>query len=130
MKLMIGGIFAGKYERLLALGYKPEEIANGEIVPFEEAFSKPALYRLNFLVRRLLEAGVDPKEFVLEQVKQHPSITIVCDEVGGGVVPIDKGDREYREVVGRICCELAAMSSQVERIYCGIPTVLKSEEQA
>lgn len=34
MKLIIGGIFAGKYERLLALGYKPEEIANGETVPF------------------------------------------------------------------------------------------------
>lgn len=130
MKLIIGGIFAGKYERLLALGYKPEEIADGETVSFEEAFEKPALYRLNFLIRRLLEAGVDPKEFVLDKVKRHPDLTIVCDEVGGGVVPIDKGDREYREVVGRICCELAALASQVERIYCGIPTVLKSEENA
>ena len=130
MKLIIGGIFAGKYERLLALGYKPEEIADGETVPFEEAFEKPALYRLNLLIRRLLEAGVDPKEFVLDKVKRHPDLTIVCDEVGGGVVPIDKGDREYREVVGRICCELAALASQVERIYCGIPTVLKSEENA
>lgn len=77
-----------------------------------------------------MEAGVDPKKFVLTHVKNHPKLTIVCDEVGGGVVPIDKNDREYREVVGRICCELAALSSRVERIYCGIPTVLKSEEQA
>ena len=66
MKLITGGIFAGKYERLLALGYKPEEIANGETVSFEEAFEKPALTRLNFLIRRLLEAGIDTKAFVWE----------------------------------------------------------------
>ena len=130
MKLITGGIFAGKYERLLALGFQPEEIANGETVPFAEAFQKPALTRLNFLIRRLLEAGMDPKAFVLEQVKQRPSITIACDEVGGGVVPIEKGDREYREAVGRICCELAAMAEEVERVYGGIPTILKSEGKA
>ena len=63
-------------------------------------------------------------------MKQHPSITIACDEVGGGVVPIDKGDLEYREAVGRICCELAAMAEEMERVYCGIPTILKSEGKA
>lgn len=129
MKLIIGGIFSGKYERLLALGYKPEEIADGSSVLLEEAFEKPALYRLNALIRRLLADGQEPLPLILDQIAGHPSITIACDEVGGGVVPIEREEREYREAVGRICCKLAEKATSVERIYCGIPTILKSEEQ-
>ncbi|MGI5893273.1 MAG: bifunctional adenosylcobinamide kinase/adenosylcobinamide-phosphate guanylyltransferase [Candidatus Merdivicinus sp.] len=128
MKLLIGGIFSGKYERLLALGLSPDQIADGSEAAFADAFAKPALYRLNVLIRRLLAAGVDPMEFVLENAVKNPSITIACDEVGGGVVPIDREEREYREAVGRICCKLAEKASRVERIYCGIPTVLKAED--
>ena len=129
MKLIIGGIFSGKYERLLSLGFGENEIADGASAPYEEAFAKPALYKLNGLIRRMLEDGKDPQPWILEQVKAHPEITIVCDEVGGGVVPIDKLDREYREAVGRICCEIAKQAESVERIYCGLVTELKAGEK-
>ena len=76
MKFITGGIYAGKYERLRALGFAPDEIADGRDVPFGEAFAKPALYKLNALVRRLLAAGEDPMEFVAKQAALHPDIVI------------------------------------------------------
>ena len=35
--------------------------------------------------------------------------------------------RARREAVGRLCCRLAARAARVERIFCGLPMVLKGE---
>ena len=125
MKLIVGGQFSGKYERLLELGFSPAEIANGDLDSFEEAFSKPAIYRVNFLLRRLLKEGKDVS-LLLEAVKSHPDVTLACDEVGCGVVPIDPEERNYRGQVGRFCCQASALADSVERVWCGIVTELKA----
>ena len=50
---------------------------------------------------------------------------LISEEVGYGIVPADAFGRQYREAVGRICTALAAGSSKVTRVVCGIGTVLK-----
>ena len=55
----------------------------------------------------------------------NPRILLISNELGCGVVPVDAFDRKYRETAGRICTEIAAKSSQVIRVVCGIGTVLK-----
>ena len=50
-----------------------------------------------------------------------------ANELGYGVVPIDKFDREYRETTGRVCTRLAKKSKSVVRIICGMECVLKDE---
>ena len=52
-------------------------------------------------------------------------MTIVCDEVGSGVVPMEKTDRLWRERVGRTCCDLAEKADTVVRVFCGIGQVIK-----
>lgn len=52
---------------------------------------------------------------------------IVCQEVGGGVVPIDAFERDWREYTGRLCCDIAAQAERVYRVYCGIATCIKGE---
>ncbi len=51
--------------------------------------------------------------------------TVVCNEVGGGVVPMDASEREWRECTGRLCCDIAAQADRVYRVYCGIATCIK-----
>lgn len=51
--------------------------------------------------------------------------TIVCQEVGGGVVPMDASERDWREYTGRLCCDIAAQADRVYRVYCGIATCIK-----
>lgn len=53
--------------------------------------------------------------------------TVVCQEVGGGVVPIDAFERDWREYTGRLCCDIAAQADRVYRVYCGIATCIKGE---
>ena len=50
---------------------------------------------------------------------------LICDEVGCGVTPLDRGEREWRELVGRICCELAEGAQAVYRVRCGLGERLK-----
>ena len=50
---------------------------------------------------------------------------MVCDEVGSGVIPLQREQREFREATGRLCIALAREASQVVRLVCGIPQVIK-----
>ena len=50
---------------------------------------------------------------------------VIAAEVGGGVVPIDAGERAAREAAGRLSCLLAQRADRVVRVFCGLPLELK-----
>lgn len=75
--------------------------------------------------RELLEKEENARERVLEFVEEHPDCVIICDEIGNGIVPMEKFDRNYREALGRMLTELAQRADHVERIVCGLGQVLK-----
>ena len=58
-------------------------------------------------------------------LEKHPDTVIICDEVGNGIVPLDSFEREYRERLGWLLCEIAAKAERVERIVCGIGQRIK-----
>lgn len=55
----------------------------------------------------------------------NPEAVIICDEVGSGIVPLEKDKRIYREYVGRVLCAAAEKAEHMERIFCGIGQVIK-----
>lgn len=114
MTLVIGGYGAGKLEYVKrGLGYSDSDISES---PFDSC--KAAVN-----VHNLLRPGADEIPGLLEMLLQKE--VVICDEVGCGVVPADKAERDYRESVGRLCSELARRAGKVVRVYCGIPTVIK-----
>ena len=52
---------------------------------------------------------------------------VVSTEVGGGVVPVDVGERAAREAAGRLACLLAERADTVVRVFCGLPMALKGD---
>ena len=60
-----------------------------------------------------------------ETSPRTPELVVICDEVGGGIVPADRRQRDYRECVGRVLCGLAQRADTVVRVQCGIGSVLK-----
>ena len=52
---------------------------------------------------------------------------VIATEIGGGIVPMDAGERAAREAAGRLACLLAARADCVVELFCGLPTVLKGE---
>lgn len=50
---------------------------------------------------------------------------IICDEIGSGIIPLQREDRIHREQVGRICCKIAQESTEVYRVCAGIGVKIK-----
>jgi len=76
-------------------------------------------------IRELLEHGKEWKQEFQDLLVQMPDAVVVMDEVGAGVVPVEKRDREYREAVGWAGQLLAQKAEQVYRVVCGIGTRIK-----
>lgn len=72
-----------------------------------------------------LRDNPEPWDALDALLEANPHVTILCREVGCGVTPMDENDREWRERVGRVCCELAKRAEHVIRVCCGIPMFLK-----
>ena len=72
-----------------------------------------------------LAAEAEDLEKLAEELSAYD--IVMATEVGGGVVPMDAGERAAREAAGRLACLLAARADCVVQMFCGIPTVLKGE---
>ena len=113
MILVIGARSSGKRDYVLSLGYGPEDIADGVLD------DKPVLYNLQDLTMP------DPEGAPALFDRLIGKEVVVCDEVGSGVIPMEKERRLGREATGRLCCRLAKEATRVVRLVCGIPTVIK-----
>lgn len=124
MILVTGGCFQGKTDYACErFGINRSDAADGMDCPMEHIYSAGLLYHFHEYIRRLMEMG---QEFSLAALKEkNPDIILVTNELGYGVVPIDRFDRAYREKTGRICCQVAKEATEVHRVVCGIGTVIK-----
>ena len=119
MEFIIGGAFQGK------LGYAREKFdLKDEDILFcseQNTDGKRAISGFHLFVRQWLKNGLDP----LEETKKISAEIIISDEVGNGVVPMDKFERQWREECGRCCTFLARKAHTVTRVFCSIPTKIK-----
>ncbi len=100
MIFIIGGMYQGK-------GYLAEQMG-GKI-----------LKDLHLKVREYMENG---KEIDID-FESYDVIT--CNEVGCGVIPMEEFEREWREKVGRVSCEVAEKATDVFRVSAGIAVKIK-----
>ena len=126
MKLIIGGAYQGKLDYVMNqfLIYK-DDVFFGESSQYDMISEKKVIMNFHLLVKRFLDENKVVKEEVMRILDQCPDIVIISDEIGCGIVPLDRFERGYREETGRICCYLAKEAKEVIRIQCGIPTRIK-----
>ncbi len=126
MKLVIGGAYQQKREAAMELfGLCEADFADGALCGPEEIFSCRALFGFHEYVRRCMKQGYPAETLAERLAAENPDILIISDEIGCGVVPLSKEDREWRERTGRILCRIAQLSDAVVRVTAGIPTVIK-----
>ena len=97
MKLYVGGVCQGQ-----------EEMARSEN-PGCEVFAD-----FHETIRStVLQDGQEPREFAQRFCEKHPDAVVVANEVGAGVVPMNREDRAFREAVGRALCVIAQKLSLI-----------------
>lgn len=133
MELYVGGYAQGKTDYVKRkYEDQPFVVIDGEKtgLGFEDADSTGQPGCVLFLhfhlwIRRLLLAGKDAEAVAAAWLQAHPDCVIVADEVGNGIVPMERAEREYRDRLGRILISIAAEAERVERVICGIGQRLK-----
>lgn len=116
MILIVGGKASGKYEYAKTLGFFESDFSDGILEN-----DKCCVNHLEQLVAASPEDAMDKLPLLLTKK------IVICDEIGCGIVPMDRQQRVIREETGRLCIELAKQASAVVRMVCGIPTVIKGE---
>lgn len=123
MIMITGGAFQGKAD--FAKSNFGCKISDGGSCDFKEAFFAECIRNYHLLIKRLLDEGRDAKEFTGRLCSENPGLIVIINEIGCGIVPLEKKERIWREEVGRAGCIIAENSETVIRICCGIPTVIK-----
>ncbi len=82
---------------------------------------------LHILIKERLDQGISETDIMSEILEKTrgSNCVVIADELGNGVVPIDRADRQWRECTGRILIELAAGATEVYRVVCGIGQRIK-----
>lgn len=125
MILITGGAYQGKTAYVKA--HFQHEITDGAVCMFDTAKSAAILTNYHMLIRRLTESGMDAESFTRAFCSENSDCIVLLDEIGSGIIPMEKKERIWRETVGKAGCILAENSEAVIRLLCGIPTAIKGE---
>ena len=117
MILVVGGIASGKRTYARSLGFTDSDICE------ELSSSCPVLLDAQELVR-----PEDVDAALLAELLAASKQVVLCQEVGSGIVPISRGEREWRDRVGSLSKSLAEQADAVVRMVSGIPQVLKGAD--
>jgi adenosyl cobinamide kinase/adenosyl cobinamide phosphate guanylyltransferase len=127
MVMITGGAYQGKTAYVTReFGIAPEDITDGRSCDIASLSTARCISSYHELVRRL---GADCTCFTEELCRRSPDTVIIIDEIGCGIVPMEKSERLWRENVGRCGCIIASHSKKVIRVVCGIPAFIKGERE-
>lgn len=129
MVMVTGGAFQGKRDCLKRLyGLSDSDIISGADCALEDVFNAAAVSDYHEIVRRLLDENIDVSGFTERLCRENPNAAVIINEIGCGIIPLEKSERIYREEVGRAGCIISSHSEMVIRVFCGIHEVIKGNK--
>lgn len=84
-------------------------------------FEKPAQEETTYTKQ---EQRSDYHEIV-KKVADYTAWVVVSNEIGSGIVPLERQERMWREETGRMLTKLVAAADEVYRMVAGIPIKIK-----
>ena len=124
MELIIGGAYQGKLTYAVNKYGFPKE----ELFDLSSGFPEgeyACFYHLEALTRLASGEGLPGEEIAKRLLPHIKNSVVISREIGCGIVPMDPGERLYREAHGTVLRLLAENAGAVTRIFCGIEEKLK-----
>ena len=92
----------------------------------DEALRAPAVADFHTVLRAVLDAGGEPQSYARRLLAENPDVILTCDDVGGGIVPLDPAERRWREETGRALGILCAdPATRLVRVWYGLGEVVR-----
>ena len=117
MHVILGGRYQGK--RAYAEGLYGEFPAVSDLEQ-SNAIVPGLVVNVHLGIRRGLR-----EEFFLLRLGVLRECVVICEEVGGGIIPLDPAERSWRDETGKVYQLLAREADIVDRIFAGLALRLK-----
>ena len=127
MIFIFGGAFQGKKKYAL----DNFNVTQNDFFKSDELydiFNSKIIADYHLIIKKMMHQDIDPIEFTRKLCAENSDAVIIMNEIGCGIIPMDKSEREWRENVGRCGCILSEKAEKVIRVICGIPIVLKEQK--
>ena len=96
IEFVIGGTAQGKLKYVLDKNnLTKEDVCKGEECDYNN-INKKILYNFHLLCKRLLKDKINILSFVDELLEKNNDIIIISNEIGYGIVSLDKEERIWR----------------------------------
>lgn len=130
MILVFGGAYNGKLDFVKEKFNIPNDDVfnvNDDLKDLEIDYSKKVINNFHKLTYKLSLENKDSLQFIIENKELFMDKIIISDDISEGIVPLKKEDRIWRESNGKCLQYISKNASEVFRVFCGIPMVIKSE---
>ena len=125
MIMITGGAFQGKTEFVKKqFSVDENDIVDCGNCDLNDLKNEKNISHYELAVKRMIENNIDPLEFT----RELKCDIVIINEIGCGIIPLDRKEREWREMTGRAGCILAEKAEIVYRVCCGIASIIKGEK--
>lgn len=125
MEVYVGGYSQGKLDYVVSKYSDKDNIIDGSTASEDQCVNADIINHFHLYIKQFGENQEACRESIDRIISGNPEVIIICDEIGLGIVPMEKDERIYRENVGRIMCHVVSKADYAFRIICGIGTRLK-----
>ena len=124
MVFIIGGAYQGKLDcAKTAYCLSEDDVYTCEGAEID--FSCRCVQHIESFVLACVREGVDASAYFAAREELWRGSVLICDDIGGGVVPLGADMRAWREETGRLCRYLSGRAERVTRVFCGLEQRLK-----
>ena len=114
MILVTGGVFQHKLDFI----YEKFSLTKNDV-------GTKIIYKFNHIVKGWIDENKNVEEETKKFIQNNKDSIIVMDQVGSGIVPVDKKEEVYRDAVGRAGCIIAENSDEVYNVVFGLGIKIK-----
>ena len=125
MILIFGGSYQGKLEFVKqTFGITDQDVftctTNNEI-----DLSRKVIYNLDQAFLRHVREGKESREVLKEHLDQLKDKILIVNDISQGIVPMERENRDWREMTGRAMLFLSKEADEVYRVFCGLGSKIK-----
>ena len=126
MILIMGGAYQGKLEYAREKYNIAEEdifFCSQDLAQLD--LNKKLIYGLENFTFACVKEGLEAKTILEQNIDKLSDKIIICADISQGIVPMDKDQRDWREMTGRAMLYLGKQADTVTRVFCGLAHQLK-----
>ena len=128
MILITGGAYQGKKNYAFrTFGCSENSVADGLVCSINDILSAECITNYHIFVKRMLEDNADIISVTKQLCTENFNAVVIMNEIGCGIVPLEKKDRIWREMTGKCGCIIAENSERVIRMINSVPVIIKGE---